>query len=282
MKLVVNWRKLLLIIGLLTLTSSARAAGNVQVTFPEGGPHWCWLRSAAGPVAAGPVEAKGEKFTVSAPVGPGDAVTALDPRTGRMATRALTFAPDGQPESVRFSAADFRDPPALPLVPALAGLSALLGGLLLWQTVRRRPAAAPDPGPASAEPEEDCEPSASAARGPGLTLTTAPAAMLIGIQGLVAGGTFALSTGDVLVGRDGDNDIVLAENMVSRRHARLRRDPQGRFVLTDLGSANGVHVNGMRVARAYLAAGDEIKIGDNFFRFHVEEHTEPKTQEKLQ
>lgn len=274
-----KWR-LLLLIGLLALTSPARAGGDVRVNFTENGPHWCWLRSAAGPVTAGPVEAAANEITLSGTVGPGDTVVALDPRTGRTATRALTFAPDGLPAPVQFSAADFRDPPPPAIVPALAGLSAVLAGLLGWQAVRRRLAAASVP--ASAEPDEDSEP--LVARGPGLPLFGTPAAAtpaaatLIGVQGLVAGGTFALTTGDVLVGRDGDNDIVLAENMVSRRHARLRRDAQGRFVLTDLGSANGVHVNGMRVARAYLAAGDEIKIGDNFFRFQIEEHTEEKMQ----
>ncbi len=272
------WR-LLVIVGLLALTSPARAGGDVRVDFSGNGPHWCWLRSAAGPVTAGPLEAAGREITLSGPVGSGDTVVVLDTRTGRTAARTLTFAPDGQPGSVRFTPADFRDPPPPALVPALAGLSALLAGLLGWRAVRRRPTAAPVP--ASAEPDEDC--GQAPARGPGLPLNTAPAATLIGVQGLVAGGTFALTTGDVRVGRDGDNDIVLAENMVSRRHARLRRDAQGRFVLTDLGSANGVHVNGMRVARAYLAAGDEIKIGDNFFRFHLAErtlaeHTEEKPQ----
>ncbi len=276
LKLGLNWRTLLVLVGLLALTSPARAGGDVRVNFTENGPHWCWLRSAAGPVTAGPVEAAASEIVLSAPLGRGDRVVVLDPRTGRTATLAVTFGADGKPNPVQFTPADFRDPPPALLVPALAGVSVVLAGLLGWQALRKRPAAAPVPAPA--EPDEDCEPSASAARGPGLPLTTAPAAALIGVQGLVAGGTFGLNTGDVLVGRDGDNDIVLAENMVSRRHARLRRDAQGRFVLTDLDSANGVHVNGMRVARAYLAAGDEIKIGDNFFRFHVEEPTEENPQ----
>lgn len=103
-------------------------------------------------------------------------------------------------------------------------------------------------------------------RGPEIALTGGAA--LQGVQGLAAGSTFALTDGDVTVGRDGDNEIVLAENTVSRRHARLFRESSGQFTLTDLGSANGVYVNGMRVQRAILSAGDEIKIGDNYFRFH--------------
>lgn len=110
-------------------------------------------------------------------------------------------------------------------------------------------------------------PAARLGRGPELPLSDVPA--LLGLQGLAAGSTFALTDGDVTVGRDGDNEIVLAENTVSRRHARLLRDGQGQFVLTDLGSANGVYINGTRVQRAVLSTGDEIKIGDNYFRFQA-------------
>lgn len=109
--------------------------------------------------------------------------------------------------------------------------------------------------------------SATLGRGPALPLSDVPA--LLGLQGLAAGSTFALTDGDVTVGRDGDNEIVLAENTVSRRHARLLRDSHGQFTLSDLDSANGVYINGTRIQRAILSAGDEIKIGDNYFRFQA-------------
>ena len=108
-------------------------------------------------------------------------------------------------------------------------------------------------------------------RGPELPLSDVP--VLLGMQGLAAGSTFALTDGDVIVGRDGDNGIVLAESTVSRRHARLLRDGHGQFTLTDLGSANGVYINGTRVQRAVLSSGDEIKIGDNYFRFQAAKET---------
>jgi hypothetical protein len=110
--------------------------------------------------------------------------------------------------------------------------------------------------------------SATAQRGPEMTLPGISA--LIGLQGIVAGSTFALTAGDLTIGRDGENEIVLAENTVSRQHARVLRDGQGQWTLIDLGSANGVYVNGMRVQRAILGMGDEIKIGDNYFRFQAD------------
>lgn len=130
---------------------------------------------------------------------------------------------------------------------------------------------APEPIPE----EAGLPPTASAARvgrGPEIPLSDIP--VLLGLQGLAAGSTFALTAGDVTVGRDGDNGIVLAESTVSRRHARLLRDGHGQFTLTDLGSANGIYINGTRVQRAILSTGDEIKIGDNYFRFQAAKETE--------
>lgn len=106
-------------------------------------------------------------------------------------------------------------------------------------------------------------------RGPEMALPAGPA--LIGLQGIAAGSTFALRAGDLTIGRDGDNEIVLAENTVSRRHARVLRSGEGQYTVTDLGSANGIYVNGMRVQRAILNGGDEIKIGDNYFRYHADQ-----------
>lgn len=124
-------------------------------------------------------------------------------------------------------------------------------------------------------PEEASLPPLPAAarlgRGPELALSDIPA--LLGLQGLAAGSTFSLTGGDVVIGRDGDNGIVLAENTVSRHHARLLRDSQGQFTLTDLDSANGVYINGTRIQRAILSSGDEIKIGDNYFRFQAAQET---------
>jgi hypothetical protein len=90
---------------------------------------------------------------------------------------------------------------------------------------------------------------------------------LVGTEGLAAGARFVLSTPTMSIGRDGDNEIVLAETKVSRRHARIERGMSGYITLIDEASANGVYVNGMRVEKAVLHQGDEIKIGDSYFRF---------------
>lgn len=68
-------------------------------------------------------------------------------------------------------------------------------------------------------------------------------------------------TGDeVIVGRDGSCDLVLIDESVSRRHARLYRDGEC-FVIQDLESCNGVYVNGVKSLVARLRDGDRLLLG---------------------
>jgi sigma-B regulation protein RsbU (phosphoserine phosphatase) len=62
------------------------------------------------------------------------------------------------------------------------------------------------------------------------------------------------------LGRQGDNDLVLLDNRVSRRHARVLRGLEG-FILEDTGSRHGTYVNGERVERCLLKNGDRIGLG---------------------
>jgi len=71
---------------------------------------------------------------------------------------------------------------------------------------------------------------------------------------------------DLTLGRSPDNDCVLAHDSVSRRHARLFNDG-GCWIVEDLGSKNGVRVNGSRVERAELADDQWLAIGDVFCEF---------------
>ena len=73
----------------------------------------------------------------------------------------------------------------------------------------------------------------------------------------------------VVVGRSRDCDVVVSDPNVSRRHAELRRGEEG-WSVVDLGSTNGVKVNGRRVAEARLGAGDRITIGVTDLTFELE------------
>ncbi len=64
----------------------------------------------------------------------------------------------------------------------------------------------------------------------------------------------------VTIGRQEGNEIVIKEQHVSRQHATIKYY-EGMFVISDLGSANGVFVNNQRLTTAYpLVAGDEIRL----------------------
>ncbi len=73
------------------------------------------------------------------------------------------------------------------------------------------------------------------------------------------------SSGLIRIGRDPDNDIVLAGDLwVSSKHAEIRRKGSG-YVLVDLNSSNGLHYNGRRVPRTVLEPGDVFTIGRHEF-----------------
>jgi adenylate cyclase len=72
--------------------------------------------------------------------------------------------------------------------------------------------------------------------------------------------SFPLATQEVRIGRGGDNEIVLSDFSVSRRHAALRREPEGWFVY-DLMSTNGVLLNQAAVKKAPVRSGDRLKVG---------------------
>lgn len=63
------------------------------------------------------------------------------------------------------------------------------------------------------------------------------------------------------LGRQADNDLVLLDNRVSRRHARILRDARGVYTIEDAESRHGTFINGLRVSTGPLKSGDEISLG---------------------
>ena len=85
------------------------------------------------------------------------------------------------------------------------------------------------------------------------------AGVLVATAGALAGQEFPITTGHVFLGRDADNDVVLADPMVSKRHARLE---VGQHIeVVDLNSANGVLVDGVAVQRVRVEEGEPFVIG---------------------
>jgi len=79
-----------------------------------------------------------------------------------------------------------------------------------------------------------------------------------------------LSTTSISVGRSAENDLVLQESRVSRRHAEIRKTEEG-VLLVDQGSTNGTRLNGEKVVpgREYvLSAGDLVIFAFERLVFH--------------
>jgi len=89
---------------------------------------------------------------------------------------------------------------------------------------------------------------------------------------------FSLSKGELLIGRDSDNDVVLPSPAVSRRHARIYMWDSQVFI-EDLGSSNGIYVQGKRINEAALVKpGVPINIGE--FTLNVIYADEDETEER--
>lgn len=97
----------------------------------------------------------------------------------------------------------------------------------------------------------------------------------------VAGGSpITLDKPIVLIGRHPECDAVLQQSTkVSRRHCCVAQ-VNNRYLIRDLGSMNGVRINGNRVSESELNPGDEIAIGDQFFILRQEEAVSRKGREK--
>jgi transcriptional regulator of acetoin/glycerol metabolism len=76
-----------------------------------------------------------------------------------------------------------------------------------------------------------------------------------------AAGAAPAEPAELILGRDAGCAVALTGPEVSRRHAALRADPRQGAVIADLGSRNGVRVNGRAVPSAPLRAGDVVRLG---------------------
>jgi hypothetical protein len=97
--------------------------------------------------------------------------------------------------------------------------------------------------------------------------TRAPTRALL----LAEGRRHVVPPGGALIGRSRECDVVLADANVSRRHAEVRPLSAGTWTIADLGSTNGVLVNGHRISGAEpLRPGDRIALGTADIGFEVE------------
>jgi predicted component of type VI protein secretion system len=76
----------------------------------------------------------------------------------------------------------------------------------------------------------------------------------------------ALDKGEVVLGRESSNDFQLNDSSVSRRHVKFIRI-MADYLVEDLGSTNGISLNGKHVSKQMLKSGDIIKVGKFRLRY---------------
>jgi len=98
-------------------------------------------------------------------------------------------------------------------------------------------------------------------------------AWLVVTKGRRVGDIMQLNKGDTGLGREPDNDIVVDDEFCSRRHAKVRLEPdpdtegEQAFFIYDLATSNGTFVNGEQILRAKLTDGARVQIGDTVMVF---------------
>ena len=83
--------------------------------------------------------------------------------------------------------------------------------------------------------------------------------------------TYELEDAVITIGRLPENKICISNMGISRRHAKLERDGNNNFSLTDFSSLNGTFVNNKKVLKAVISRGDTITIGKYTIVFEPED-----------
>ena len=129
---------------------------------------------------------------------------------------------------------------------------------------------------ADGEPEEQVEPGATMIYKPKAPpqATEAASAAELGLEREVAvlswdGRTMHVGKRRVVLGRSRECDIQVEDPNVSRRHAEIVQEGSA-YWLVDLGSTNGIEVDGRRVQRARLDDGSRFRIGETTVTFSTE------------
>jgi hypothetical protein len=85
----------------------------------------------------------------------------------------------------------------------------------------------------------------------------------------VNGTRHPLRSPGLVVGRGTEADLRINDPGVSRRHVEVRVDADGTLTAVDLGSTNGVHVDGRKVSSAGLSEGSTVRIGNTTMTVHL-------------
>ncbi len=86
------------------------------------------------------------------------------------------------------------------------------------------------------------------------------------LGGAEAGSVYVITSPRVSIGRGEENEIAILDLKLSRKHAEINQTPQG-LLIRDLGSSNGVAINGQVLKQWVLKTGDKVGLGSTVLEF---------------
>jgi hypothetical protein len=137
------------------------------------------------------------------------------------------------------------------------GLFGIANRMIQRESAEQEPEPAPEPGATRVYRATPVETEAASAAELGLEPEPepAPSASLT-----INGKTHELRKPSVVIGRSSESDIRVSDPNVSRKHAEIRQEGST-YSIVDLGSTNGISVNGRALKRSKLDDGDRITLG---------------------
>jgi hypothetical protein len=135
------------------------------------------------------------------------------------------------------------------------GLFGIANRMIQREAIDQEPEPAPEPGATRIYKAAPVQTEAASAEELGLEPEPEPPPALH-----VGGRSHDLTKPTVVIGRSKESDIRVSDPNVSRRHAEIRQEGSNYFIV-DLGSTNGISVNGRALKRAKLDDEDRITLG---------------------
>ena len=143
------------------------------------------------------------------------------------------------------------------------GLFGIANRMIQREAAEREAEAEPEPGATRIYRAAPAETEAASAEELGLEEPEPEPAPTVTVNGKA----HELQKASVVIGRSKDCDIRISDPNVSRRHAEIRQEGSTYWVV-DLGSTNGIAVNGHALKRAKLDDDDRITLGSTEIVFH--------------
>ena len=91
---------------------------------------------------------------------------------------------------------------------------------------------------------------------------------------------FKTDQNEIIIGRDPDNDIQIDNIAISRKHARIVKNPND-YIIEDMNSVNGIFIDGKKINKKFLKTNDEIIIGKYSLQIILEDDPAIRKKKKI-